>query len=470
MTVTIHEPVYKQMQLNGDTLTPISVFKRMQGKRKFLLESLSGQSEKGRYSFLGANPYKEMIGEGNQVFSKQPLTDEATIETGRPLEIAQRHLGNQELPLPFPFYGGAVGYIGYDAIRQYEFIGDIENDEIAMPDMHLLFYQDVIVFDHLHDTVSIVAIDMTGDRTEQELGDRLDELRKTILTGTEEAVPALGSVDFEPTIDKQAFMERVEQAKQHIIDGDIFQVVLSQRMKASFDADPFTFYRHLRRANPSPYMFYLDFEDYIVLGASPESLIKTTGDQVITNPIAGTRQRGRTAEEDYRLAEELLADEKELAEHKMLVDLSRNDLGRVCQIGSIEIPKYMTIERYQHVMHIVSEVQGTLLTGYSGLDILAATLPAGTVSGAPKIRAMQIINELEKERRGVYAGAVGYLNMNGDVDMALAIRTMVIKDKAAYVQAGAGIVYDSDPAAEYEETLNKAKSLLEVNQHDFINR
>ncbi len=470
MTVTKNIPVYKQMQVNGDTLTPISVFKRLKGERKFLLESLGSESEKGRYSFLGADPYKEIVGDGNQAFIKDTLSDHAFTETGRPLEVAKQHLREEELPLPFPFYGGAVGYIGYDAIRQYEDIGDVANDEIAMPDMHLLFYQDVIVFDHLHHTVSLVAIDMTGERTEQELEQRLSDLHRMVSMGKEDDSSLLEPVEFTPELGKQEFMKRVEQAKQHIVDGDIFQVVLSQRMKASFDADPFTFYRHLRRANPSPYMFYLDFDDYVVLGASPESLIKTKGDQIITNPIAGTRRRGRTTAEDDKLAGELIADEKELAEHKMLVDLSRNDLGRVCRVGSISIPKYMTIERYQHVMHIVSEVQGTLLAGYSGLDALAATLPAGTVSGAPKIRAMQIINDLEKERRGVYAGAVGYLNMNGDVDLALAIRTMVIKDNKAYVQAGAGIVFDSDPAAEYQETLNKAKSLLEVNQHDFINR
>ncbi|WP_077623571.1 anthranilate synthase component I [Sediminibacillus massiliensis] len=462
-------PLYKTTQLNGDTLTPISVFNRLEGKKKFLLESSASHSGKGRYSFIGMNPYKEIIGDDESTTVKSAAGQFDELQE-RPLEVLSRQISNQELLLPFPFYGGAVGYIGYDAIRQYEYIGGPLRDDINMPDMHMMFYQDVVVFDHLRQTVSILVINLNGNRTEEDLDQALRLLQEEITKPKVEPNQTLENVSFEPFIDQETFMNMVDKAKRHIVDGDIFQVVLSQRMKASFDVDPFTFYRHLRRANPSPYMFYLDFEDYIVLGASPESLIKTKGRQLITNPIAGTRPRGATEEEDIRLGEELLADEKEQAEHKMLVDLSRNDLGRVCEVGSITIPKYMVIERYQHVMHIVSEVQGNLRPEYNGIDALISTLPAGTVSGAPKIRAMQIINELEQERRGVYAGAVGYINMNGDVDLALAIRTLVVKDKHAYVQAGAGIVYDSDPASEYQETLNKAKSLLEVNIHDFINR
>ncbi|WP_346023693.1 anthranilate synthase component I family protein [Alkalibacterium indicireducens] len=281
---------------------------------------------------------------------------------------------------------------------------------------------------------------------------------------SEEQTEELSPLTFTASVDKDEFMRRVVKAKQYIVDGDIFQVVLSQRMQAEFDVDAFTFYRKLRVANPSPYMFYVDFDQYTVLGASPESLIKVTGRQIVTNPIAGTRPRGKTEEEDQAYAADLLSDEKEQAEHKMLVDLSRNDLGRVSEIGSISLDTFMTVERFQHVMHIVSEVSGTLAEGLSGLDALITTLPAGTVSGAPKIRAMQIVNELEDYQRGVYSGSVGYINVNGDLDLALAIRTMVVKDKKAYVQAGAGIVYDSDPESEYQETLNKAKSLLEVGQ------
>nr|WP_199286610.1 anthranilate synthase component I [Paraliobacillus zengyii] len=455
--------LFEKIQINGDTLTPISVYNRIQGKKKFLLESSSGHGEKGRYSFIGFEPFKEIVGDSSRTFVYDNQEDTKEEAFGKPLEVIKRHIPLQTLDLPFAFYGGAIGYIGYDTIRQYEDIGRLLDDEIEMPDVHVMFYQDVVVFDHKKQTVTIIATNLDGKRTKSHLVKQLERIQADVKKHVEENVEENIKVSFKPSINKQTFMEMVETAKQHITDGDIFQVVLSQRMIASFDVDPFTFYRRLRLANPSPYMFFIDFKTYIVLGASPESLIKTKGDQLITNPIAGTRPRGTTDVKDQALAEELLADEKERAEHKMLVDLSRNDIGRVCQVGTITIPKFMTIERYQHVMHIVSEVQGKLNKDFTGIDALVSTLPAGTVSGAPKISAMQIINRLETKKRGVYAGSVGYINMNGDVDLALAIRTMVIKGKQAYVQAGAGIVYDSDPASEYQETLNKAKSLLEVN-------
>ncbi len=453
---------YISKTMNGDTVTPISIFNRVKGKKKFLLESSGNHGEKGRFSFIGLNPYKEIIGTASKtkIIHHVKNTEEEVDEL--PLEVVKAHIPNVQLPLPYAFYGGAIGYIGYDAIRQYEEIGQLLHDEIDMPDVHMLFYQEVLVFDHVKQTITLIVIDLDGTRTEQVLQERLEQLMEEVSIPEPLSEEVTLQVDFTPSLKKERFLEMVEKAKQHIIDGDIFQVVLSQRMKATFSQDPFQFYRKLRVANPSPYMYFIDFDEYIVLGASPESLIKTTGKHVITNPIAGTRPRGKTVKEDVALEHDLLADDKELAEHKMLVDLSRNDLGRVCEIGSITIPKYMTIERYQHVMHIVSEVHGELTDAYSGLDALVSTLPAGTVSGAPKIRAMQIINELEDKKRGVYAGAVGYINMNGDLDLALAIRTMVIKANQAYVQAGAGIVYDSNPESEYQETLNKAKSLLEV--------
>ncbi|GAA0306325.1 anthranilate synthase component 1 [Gracilibacillus halotolerans] len=461
---------YKSITLNGDTMTPISIFNKVKGVKKFLLESSINHDQKGRFSFIGMNPYKEIIGDGDQTTVIHHTEGAETSVREKPLEVLKQHIPNEELDLPFAFYSGAIGYIGYDAIRQYEEIGELLDDEIDMPDVHMMIYQNVLVFDHKKQTLTIITANLDGSRNNQQLEEDLQTLKDQVL-GTEEALNENTlAVQFKPAIECKTFLEMVETAKQHIKDGDIFQVVLSQRMKANFDADPFTFYRKLRVANPSPYMYFIDFDGYIVLGASPESLIKTTGSHVVTNPIAGTRPRGKTTEEDLRLEEELLADEKELAEHKMLVDLSRNDLGKVCEIGSITIPKYMVIERYQHVMHIVSEVQGVLNKNQSALDALISALPAGTVSGAPKIRAMQIINELEDKKRGVYSGAVGYINMNGDLDLALAIRTMVIKNQTAYMQAGAGIVYDSNPESEYEETLNKAKSILEVSQHDTINR
>lgn len=454
--------IYKTRELESDTYTPIAVFERLVGEKKFLLESSSGYGEKGRYSFIGVNPFKEIIGTARQV-SIRGKSKTRTV-TEKPINVLKEHIPYSAFDLPFPFYGGAVGYIGYDTIREYEEVGERLKDEIHMPDVHLMFYQDVVVFDHEKQTAILVVFDGEDGRSEANMIARLDEMEQELHNSKEKATEGIHPLTFSAAIDKEKFMEMVQTAKQHIIDGDVFQVVLSQRMEAAFEGNSFSFYRKLRVANPSPYMFYVDFAEYVVLGASPESLIKVTGEEVITNPIAGTRPRGESSKEDEALAKELLADEKERAEHKMLVDLSRNDLGRVCEIGSISIRKYMEIERYQHVMHIVSEVGGKLAKGMTGLDVLSATLPAGTVSGAPKIRAMQIINEQEERLRGVYAGSVGYININGDIDLALAIRTMVVKDKKAYVQAGAGIVYDSDPASEYQETLNKAKSLLEVGQ------
>lgn len=452
----------KTREIESDTYTPVAVYQRLKGKKKFILESSSSHGEKGRYSFIGANPYKEVIGEGQEVTIHRD--GETQVKTERPLEVVKEEIPQVSLDLPFPFYGGAIGYIGYDAIREYEAIEERLEDEINMPDVHLMFYQEVVVFDHKQQTVTLVVLEGESKRTEAEIEKKLDGLEQEVRSGTEEASSELEPLSFSAAIDREDFMARVKQAKQRIVDGDIFQVVLSQRMVADFPVDPFSFYRKLRVANPSPYMFYVDFSDYIVLGASPESLIKVSDQTVVTNPIAGTRPRGKTPEEDEAYAEDLLSDEKERAEHKMLVDLSRNDLGRIAEVGSVSVDTYMEVERYQHVMHIVSEVSGKLAEGMTGLDALITTLPAGTVSGAPKIRAMQIVNELEDTLRGVYSGSIGYINMNGDLDLALAIRTMIVKEKKAYVQAGAGIVYDSDPASEYQETLNKAKSLLEVGQ------
>ncbi|NEY20177.1 anthranilate synthase component I [Bacillus ginsengihumi] len=458
---------YKVLRVNGDMLTPIMIYTRLQGEKRFLLESSLKHDENGRYSFIGANPIMEFIGLGNKVTIEDHLLETSVDHLGDPLEIVKKALPNIELPIPFPFYGGAVGYIGYDVIRQYESIGKIYEDEMNIPDFHLMVYQHLVVFDHKTQYVYIVAI----EKDEQQAERKTEILREQILAKIDEE-PFIdeGAISFQPTIDKETFMKMVDTAKNHIENGDIFQVVLSQRMKGHLEQDPFYFYRKLRKANPSPYMFYLDFQDYIVLGASPESLIKTKGQTILTNPIAGTRPRGKSDAEDSQLEQELLQDEKELAEHKMLVDLSRNDLGRVCNPGTIEVKKYMKIEKYQHVMHIVSEVQGELEKGKTGIDALVSCLPAGTVSGAPKIRAMQIINELERKKRGMYAGAIGYISFSGDIDFALAIRSLLIKNNTAYLQSGAGIVYDSNPATEYEETLNKAKSILEAQVHDFITR
>lgn len=454
---------FKTRTFTGDVLTPITVYQQMKGEKKFILESSLGHGEKGRYSFIGQSPFKEVIGQDKKVtILHHKKKTETTLTDVLPIEVLKKELPHVDLGLPYLFYGGAVGYIGYDVIRGYEDIGEVLDDEIDMPDVHVMFYQDVIVFDHKNQTITLIAVDLTKDRSESMLEEDLDRLESEIRQAHDVKKDTPLTVSFEPTLSKQAFIDQVNRAKQHIIDGDIFQIVLSQRLVAHYEHDPFKLYRKLRVSNPSPYMYYIDFSKYVVLGTSPESLIQVQGTTVVTNPIAGTRKRGKSEAEDRKLSDELLADEKERAEHKMLVDLSRNDLGKIAKVHSITLPKFMVIERYEHVMHIVSEVRATLEYSMDSLDCLTATLPAGTVSGAPKIKAMQLINQFETKKRGVYSGACGYINMNGDLDLALAIRTMVVKDQQAYVQAGAGIVYDSDPVSEYEETLNKAKSLVEV--------
>lgn len=448
-------------ELSGDTLTPIAIFQRLSGKKKFLLESSLKHENSGRYSFIGAEPVYELKGteKGSVLIS---TTGEEHISKN-PLQVLkdffppESQVDYKKLPL----IGGAVGFVGYDVVRYYEQIGDIPFDELKIPDVHFMIFEEMIVFDHLEQKVYLVGMPLLEHSTEEEMRDRLlkrkEEIEKHV---KRENIPAKIST-YQASMSKEEFINKVKKAKEYIVEGDIFQVVLSQRMRATIEGDPFSFYRKLRIQNPSPYMYYLDFEDYIVAGASPESLIKTTDRKVITNPIAGTRPRGNTVEVDLQLEQELLGDEKELAEHRMLVDLGRNDLGRVSKFGSIEMDKYMKVEKYKHVMHLVSEVSGTLQDSQTPIDALIACLPAGTVSGAPKIRAMEIINELEEVKRGVYSGAIGYYSLNGEMDFALAIRTMVIKENLAYIQAGAGIVYDSIPEKEYEETLHKLRAFLE---------
>lgn len=440
--------------MNGDALTPISIFKRLLGSRKFLLESSLKHEESGRYSFIGANPVCEFRGTDTSLTETNFQNGETIHHLGKPLDLLKHLLPVVDEEDDFPFNGGAVGYIGYDVIAQYEAIGRPLPDNREMPDIHLLVYETIVVYDHLKHDVTILHNGPNPDLL-NEIRLQL-EIKEVAIDDSSKPAP------FTSNVTKEQFIENVNKAKEHIIAGDIFQIVLSQRLESPFTGDPFTLYRKLRKENPSPYMFYIDFDEHVVLGASPESLLNIKGNRVTTNPIAGTRKRGTTRQEDDALQLELLTDPKELAEHRMLVDLGRNDLGRISEIGSIHLTKYMTIEKYQHVMHIVSEVCGTLRPDIHPFDALVACLPAGTVSGAPKIRAMQLIQEFETVKRGVYGGAVGYYGFNGNLDIALAIRTLVIKNETAYVQAGAGIVYDSDPVSEYEETLHKAKSLLEV--------
>lgn len=440
-------------KIEGDSLTPIAVFNRLQGPRKCLLESSLKTSLTGRYSFIGADPAKSFIGDKDQLREINHRTGEETVHHGKPLEILKDLVPTGREPVAgLPFTGGALGYIGYDAIAAYEPVEAARANSLQMPDIHLHYYETVVIFDHVKHDVTIVSTEGKAEEIEA-------QLHTAELPEKPESPPPLV---FHSNTTADSYKKNVALAKKHIENGDVFQVVLSQRLSADYQGDPFTLYRKLRKQNPSPYQFYIDFTDYAVVGASPESLLTLRNGHMVTNPIAGTRKRGQTEEEDARLAADLEGDEKEQAEHKMLVDLSRNDVGRVAAIGSVKIPKYMEVERYQHVMHLVSEVTGELGDKMHPLDALVSCLPAGTVSGAPKVRAMQLIQQFEEERRGVYGGAVGYLGHNGNLDMALAIRTFVVKDGEVHVQAGAGIVYDSIPQAEFEETLHKARSLTEV--------
>lgn len=456
---------YKLLKKNADTLTPIGIFKQLTGEKKFLLESSFEHEKKGKYSYIGSDPYLEIIGHDHQTTVINHETGEKNQFDQKPLQYFQENLPQIELDLPLPFTGGAIGYIGYDAIRQYEQIGTDLPDELNMPDVHFMVYKNLIIYEHSNESVTLITINI-DEQPEEVLDERLKILQDALHGEIDIRELEDTNVDFQADMTEEEFKEKVKIAKQYIHQGEALQIVVSKRMKTAINSDPLACYRKLRITNPSPYMFYIDFGEYLIVGASPESLVQTTGNHIVTNPIAGTRPRGNTDEADTKLMDELLADAKEIAEHKMLVDLSRNDLGSVCEVGSITIPTYMKIEKYQHVMHIVSEVHGKLKADSTSIDALIACMPAGTVSGAPKIRAMQIINELEETKRGFYGGGIGYIGFNHDLNMALAIRSLVIKDGYAYLQTGAGIVYDSDLDAEFNETLHKARSLMEVSNDD----
>lgn len=459
MTVELRKFAMKVLQ--GDMMTPISVYQSLEGEHKMLFESSAKHEESGRYSFIAVNPIAELIGDKNGYsFSKDGEKEKSCANV---LVKLQQVMPFHQAQYPFAFFGGAIGFFGYETAFYSEKIGEYLQDDLEMPDVHIFFYDTFIVFDHLKQEITLAAIDLFDEgRSLEAMELAISRMKEQLYAGTTFDDTTFGKLDFRPMIAKENFVALVERAKQHIRKGDIFQIVLSQRFTSPYTGNPFALYRQLRTSNPSPYMFYMDFGTYTILGTSPESLVKVKNQKVTTNPIAGTKPRGKTVEQDNAIAEGLLNDEKEIAEHRMLVDLGRNDLGRIAKVGSVKLMKYMNIERYKHVMHIVSEVIGELHDDVHVLDVLRACLPAGTVSGAPKIRAMQLINELEPVKRGVYAGAVGYISATGDMDLALAIRTMIIKDHRAHVQAGAGIVYDSVPLSEYEETLNKARALLEV--------
>lgn len=448
-------------QIQGDYLTPVSIFLRIQNDKKFLLESNPREAEEGaRYSIIALDPVKELrYQEG--IFS----INGESFPCADPLKELEKHILHEEETIPeIPFQGGAIGYVGYDVAACYENIGEIPKDELNVPDIYFYVFEVFVVYDHRTETVTIVHSNAYSQKTTDEMENRIQEVIEYLQTPSSKELIEKKELNlpFTSNVTQAEFENRVRKAKKLIEEGDLFQIVLSQRLQAEFDIDPFDYYRYLRLSNPSSYMYFLDFEELQVVGCSPESLVSVKNGLVTTNPIAGTRKRGATVEEDVALAEELLADEKERAEHMMLIDLGRNDIGQIAKRGTVRLPIHMTIEKYRYVMHIVSLVTGELKEGLTPMDGLRATLPAGTVSGAPKIRAMTRIYELEPVKRGMYAGAVGYYSMDNQADFAIAIRTMLVKDKKAYIQAGAGIVADSDPTAEYYETLQKAKALLEV--------
>ncbi|TCO73799.1 anthranilate synthase component I [Marinisporobacter balticus] len=459
------------MEIGGDMDTPITLFKKLcKDKNSYLLESVEGGNKWGRYSYIGRKPFMRIKSYGDQVLVEKE--DEVIHKNGNIIEILKNIMGDYKIPQideKDDFVGGAVGYIGYDVIRNYEDLKHINFDDMKMPDVHLLLAEEVIVYDHLKQRIKIIVNLSIGSKMKALYKDgvkRLEEIKREILENDfdleDEKENHLEKVNYLSNETKEAYIKKVLRAKEYIENGDIFQVVLSQRLKVKTEVNPFKAYRTLRTLNPSPYMFYIDFGEYHLVGSSPELLVKVKGDTIETCPIAGTRPRGKTIEEDEKYATELLKDEKERAEHLMLVDLSRNDIGKISKFGSVEVNQFMEIQKYSHVMHIVSNVIGEKMKDYDMYDGLIACLPAGTVSGAPKVRAMEIIDELENNKRGVYAGAVGYVGFNGNMDTCIAIRTIVFKDGFAYIQAGAGIVADSNPESEYEETIRKAKALIET--------
>ncbi len=461
-------PVYRDVP--ADLETPVSAYLKVaRGDHSFLLESVEGGERLARYSFIGTEPYR-ILRSGPYAHTwdgSDPLRDiEAEMSRFRLALPEGPGGGPSDLPR---FTGGAVGFLAYETVRHFEpRVPIAEADPQGLPEALFMFVDAILVFDHLKHTIKVVAhcrLDGEIEASYRQACWRIDELVQRLgrpLPATPypiEPGPALDEPAQSNTAREQ-YMANVEGAKQYIVAGDIFQVVPSQRLYRRTSAHPFSVYRALRTVNPSPYMYYLAMGDAHIVGASPEMLVRVEEGRVETHPIAGTRRRGANADDDAALEEELKGDEKERAEHVMLLDLGRNDIGRVSQPGTVRVTQFMEVERYSHVMHLVSHVTGRLRSGLSAYDALRACFPAGTVSGAPKIRAMEIIAELEKDRRGPYAGAVGYFDYSGNMDTAITIRTIIMKDGVAHIQAGGGVVYDSVPEMEYEESLNKARALM----------
>jgi len=468
-------PIFREVM--ADLETPVSAYLKIKGDGPgFLLESIEGGERLARYSFIGSDPIAQLSMRGGVATLKSGGSETHAIYDDPLTPLANlissyRSLVLPNLPLP-RFTGGAVGYLSYEAVRAFEpRVPAAPGAGLDLPDGRWMLTDSLLVFDHLARTIKAVAHVILDDelsleesflRAESRIDDLMFRLRSAPpnLPVGGPLANAAAELRQIPNTSRERYMEMVDIAREYIAAGDIFQVVLSQRVDVASAVHPFTVYRALRTINPSPYMFYLDFEDHQIVGASPELLVRLEGSTVTNHPIAGTRPRGGTPEEDDALAVELMTDQKERAEHVMLVDLGRNDIGRVSAPGTVTVPRFMEVERYSHVMHIVSNVQGQIAEGLTGIDALRACFPAGTVSGAPKIRAMEIIAELETDRRGPYAGAVGYVDFAGGMDTAIALRTMVVKDGVVSMQAGGGIVADSTPEGEHAESLDKMRGPL----------
>jgi anthranilate synthase component I len=464
-------PVYREIL--ADMETPVSAFQKIDdGRHSFLLESVEGGEKWGRYSFLGSRPSVVVRSFDRKVEIIRKGDVEMHLFDRDPLESIKKILSAYK-PVPDPalprFYGGAVGYMGYDVVRFFEELPDRDKSGLDLPDIFFMLTDTLVIFDNITHMIKVVSnAHIEGKSVTaayKEATNKIDALVKKLKSGVRRQKSGVGrKTRKEPKLTSNFTQPEYEQAvlkaKEYIKAGDIFQVVPSQRFHITISAEPFEVYRALRLINPSPYMYFLRCGDATIVGASPEVMVRLEGDRIELRPIAGTRRRGATEDEDRALEQDLLADPKERAEHIMLVDLGRNDVGRVSEPGSVNVSELMVIERYSHVMHIVSNVRGKLSRGNDSYDVIRACFPAGTVSGAPKIRAMEIIEELEPTRRGPYAGAVGYFGFSGNMDTCITIRTLVIKEGVAYIQAGGGVVADSDPVAEYQETVNKAKAMM----------
>jgi anthranilate synthase component I len=465
-------PVYKAV--TADLLTPVLAYLKVQAENPhaFLLESIEGGEKIARYSFLGCNPYLTISSSGDTV--EIVRSGERMQRKGQLLDVMRKITERYRpvrLPGLPPFVGGAVGYVSYDAVRWVEAIPQAGENDLKVDDAMMMFFSTILAFDHARQQILIISnsfIDESAPQLEAKYQKAVAEIEALeALLNQPVTIPpfgkaAEGSERIQSNFSKADYLAAVDKAKEHIKAGDIFQAVLSQRFTAEVTCDPFNIYRALRIVNPSPYMFFLKLGETSVIGSSPEMLVRIVNGKAYYRPIAGTRPRGTNEDEDALLAEELKADEKERAEHIMLVDLGRNDLGRVCEFGSVEVLDLMLIEKYSHVMHLVSSLRGDLRKDLDRFDALMACFPAGTVTGAPKVRAMEIIDSLEPTRRGVYAGAILYLDFSGNLDSCIAIRTLVVKDGKAYIQAGGGIVADSVPEKEFQETINKSRALVKA--------